>query len=491
MHVERPAASGYEIDEGVRSVTQGIARLALIAALGGCRDGGDSSDKGGAVDTDRDTSGAFDSSVDSAGDSGDTGVVKGAFTLSATPRNLLVISIDTLRRDAVGALTGGANTPFLDTLAAEGVLLSHHHSCSSWTYPGSICAMTGLEPEDLGFVPHVPERTEELPAVPEGTPTLATVLSEQGYQTGLVTSNLYLGAGTGLGVGFDQQFGVSGLPAEAITDAALSMFELALTPELPWFIHVHYVDPHAPYAPPDEYLTGIDSLPAVPWDLSTETGLAELNGAWAGLSAEEQAAALAHLDLRYSGEVRYMDDQIARLVGALDSQGLLDDTLLMMWSDHGEQLYDHGGRGHTISLYGEENDGLGLFWARGLSPSVWRQGTTNVDLMPTALWLLDITPPAGLIGEAVGTSAQDRPLFSMLAPLGRPPSNSVQVGASKLVYRWDGTKQLFLRDEDPSEKANVYDDHPDEVSALWELLGPRVDRAAVMVSDWSPVDAAP
>ena len=473
-----------------------ILALGLLGTLAGCTGPTTVADKAPVGDS-RDSAVLTDSSdsaedSDSGSDSGDDGLLhKGAFTLASTPKNLLVVSIDTLRRDAVGALTGGSNTPFLDTLASQGVLLAHHHSCSSWTYPGSICAMTGVESEDLGFVPHVPEADEVLPAVPDGTPTLATTLSEQGFQTGLVTANLYLGAETGLGAGFDAQAGVSGLPAEVITDAAVTMFDRTISADLPWFVQVHYVDPHAPYAPPDEYLTGLDSLPAVPWDLSTEGGLSELNGAWAGLSAEDQAVALAHLELRYAGEVHYVDDQIARLFETLDGLGLLDDTLVMIWSDHGEQLYDHGGRGHTLSLYGEENDGLGLFWARGLSAGVWQRGTTNVDLMPTALWLLDINPPEGLVGEAVGTADEDRPIYSMLAPLGRPPAQSVQVGSIKMIYRWDGTKQLFDRDTDPSESANVYDTRPTEVEALWALLGPKVDRAAPLVEDWTPEDPAP
>lgn len=467
-----------------------LAALASLALLSGCRDGKGPSETGEAPDTDSDSGAPVtDSTPDSAPDTGQAPV--SPFTLSATPKNLLVVSIDTLRRDAVGALSGGENTPFIDSLASEGVLLTHHHSCSAWTYPGSICAMAGVEPEDLGFVPSVPEADEELPRVPEGTPTLATTLSEQGFQTGLITSNLYLGAGSGLGAGFDVQVGTSGIPADAITDAATAMFSTAVSGETPWFVHVHYVDPHAPYSPPEEYLTGLEGLPELPWDLGTDDGLTALNAAWSSLTPATQADALTELDVRYSGEVRFVDAQIQRLFETLDAGGWLDDTLVLFWSDHGEQFYEHGGRGHTISLYGEENDGLAMFWSRKLSRGTWAGGTTNVDLMPTALWLLDIYPPEGLVGEIVGTSGSERGLFSMLAPLGRPPIQSVQVGASKLIYRWDGKKVLFHRDEDPSETESVYDEEPEEVEALWELLLPRVERAAPLVSDWTPESTGP
>ena len=179
------------------------------------------------------------------------------------------------------------------------------------------------------------------------------------------------------------------------------------------------------------------------------------------------------------------------LFEALDAAGRLDDTLVMFWNDHGEQLFEHGARGHAISLFGEETDGFALFWARGLSPAVWDEATTNLDLMPTALWLLDIDPPPGLAGDVVGTAPAERPVFGTVAPIGRPPQQSVTVGNRKLIYRWDGLKSLFLRDTDPAEANNVYDDNPAVVQAMWDLLLPEVERAEPFIADYTPESPGP
>jgi len=461
--------------------------LALPLALMGCAN--PDSAKGGPGD-DSGPSGQETGGADDSADSAET-ADEPLFQLSGTPTNLLVISVDTLRRDAMGAYTGDGDTPTLDGLAAEGVLLTHHRTCSSWTYPGIICAMTGKTSEALGFAATVPDRTEDVVLVPTGTQTQASVLQALGYQTLLVSSNGYLAAGTGMIQGFTDAWLGNGFPAAAITTEALDLVDSDLDLGQPWMLHVHYIDPHSPYDPPDEYLTGIEDLPEISYDLSTEEGTNEATNAYDSLDAETQAAVLAHMQLRYAGEVRYVDDQIAALMSALDERGALDDTLVLFWADHGEQLFEHGGRGHATSLFGEETDGAAFFWARGMTPGTWDGLTTSQDLAPTALSLMGVVPPEPMDGVVVGTRPEDTPIFAILTHNGRPPVQTVAVGDEKLVYTWSGKKAFFRRDSDPGEQDDVYAAADPDVIALWDLLSPEVAALEPLIGDWTPESPGP
>lgn len=411
--------------------------------------------------------------------------------LTQPPRNLLVISIDTLRQDHVGAYGGGADTPFLDELASQGVRLARHHACSGWTYPGAICAMTGTTAVELGFFPEISDE-DGVASLPEGTPTLAAALRAEGYQTALLSSNVIIGEGSGLARGFESAPDLSALDAEALTSSAINHVDRDLDPTAPWMMHVHYVDPHAPYAPPDAYLDGLDGLPELPWDLGTLEGSWAAVSEYATLSDEDRENLLAHVGVRYAGEVRYTDDAIAALFSALDDRGLLDGTLVLLWTDHGEQLGEHGGLGHGGSLFGEESDAVALFWSRDLqSPGVWAHPTSNKDLAPTTLRLLGVDIPTDMSGEIVGEAAADRGVFDTLLPKGRPPVQTVTVGDVKLLYNWNGTKRLYYRDVDPQEQDDLYDAGSNEVEQLWELMLPRVDELQAVLEGYEPVDPGP
>lgn len=470
----------------------------LAGALGACAGKDPGADDSGpresaahTAETDAETGVETGDSADSGEetgepDSGDGGLELGEpFSLSARPRNLLVLSIDTLRRDALGAFSGADDSPTLDALLAESVLLEQHRSCSSWTYPGAICAMTGTRAEDLGFAASVPDYEDDVITVPEGTQTLASVLLDAGYRTRLVVANGYLGFGTGLATGFEDGWVTSGRAAAAVNEAALAIAAEDLGPEQPWLLHVHYVDPHSPYSPPEEYLTELETLPEITWDLDSDEGTIAATNAWGTLSTEEQENLLAHLRVRYEGEVRYLDDRLAELLGGLDALGLLDDTLIMVWTDHGEQLFEHGGRGHAASLFGEETDGVAAFWSRDLAQASWSGLTLNEDLPLTALTLLGLEAPEQMTGLLVGTRAPEEPVFASLVPNGRPPSQSVTVGDAKLIYSWTGSKNLYRRDTDPDEQVNLWDEEDPEAVRLWELLLPEV-RVLDAVYEGSP-----
>ncbi|MFZ5481286.1 MAG: sulfatase [Myxococcota bacterium] len=409
------------------------------------------------------------------------------------PRNVLVISIDTLARDVVGRYGGGDATPFLDGLAEEGFVLDEHASCSAWTLPGVICAITGSDPLDLGLVPHVGSDASQVAGLPPDTPTLATHLQDEGLQTALVSANGYLGSFVNTSTGYAEYVDVLAARGDAVTAEVLQLIDAPrLDPGQPWLLHVHYLDPHAPYDPPAEYLAGFEAFGEFPWDLTTDEGLYEAGLAWGSLPEDEQARVRAAVEFLYARQVRWLDDQVAALWAALDERNMLDDTLVLVWSDHGEQRWQHGSRGHGGSLYVEENGAIAFFWAKSLIPGRWDELTTHKDLAPTVLEALGDDVPDEMTGAVVGTASPDRPVFATVWPMGdAPPIQYVRVGNDELLYEWSGRKRVYDLAADPEEQAATYDATDPVVLALWSELLPRVEAVEALFPELTAEDAGP
>lgn len=248
------------------------------------------------------------------------GLGLGAFlSLAPTPppparaRSVVLITLDTTRADALGAYGASRPTLALDGLAARGLRYTGAITASPLTLPAHASLLTGLEPPEHGVLDN------GLAVLPSDVPTLATVLGQRGRATAAFVASRVLDRRFGLARGFAsyddrmtaEQTGEYGYPergAAAVTDAALAW--LASAPRAkPFFLWIHYYDPHAPY---------------------------EAAGA-------DDAA-------RYAGEVAAVDRQVARLLGALP-QGAGAPVVAAV-ADHGEALGEHGERGHGLFLYG-------------------------------------------------------------------------------------------------------------------------------------------
>jgi arylsulfatase A-like enzyme/Tfp pilus assembly protein PilF len=242
--------------------------------------------------------------------------------LRAEPRpDVLLVTLDTVRADRLGCYGDRtARTPVLDGLAARGVRWRRAVTAAPLTLPAHASLLTGLEPPQHGV------RDNGAARLPPGVKTLAEALAARGWLTlGFVASRV-LDHRFGLDRGFQLyddrmaaervgQYGYAERDAAAVTDAALRGVaeRLAGAPGRPWFVWVHYYDPHAPYAPP--------GAPA-------EAGEGE----------------------RYAGEIARVDRELGRLLRGLP--GDPGRRLVAVVADHGESLGEHGERGHGLFLYG-------------------------------------------------------------------------------------------------------------------------------------------
>ena len=433
---------------------------------------------------------ATDVARDVTDDSGQDINVTGIY--EETPRNLIVFSIDTFRRDYLARYgnTEGL-TPFLDGLTSESVVLDDHTSCSNWTFPSVLCTLSGRSNLETGFMPRLSSNTRE--QAPAERWSLAGHLKDRGYYTTFHITNSWLS---------DEWLNDQGYSYQAIpgTGNATEIYQIARdhllesvdTEADKWMMHVHVKEPHAAFNPPEEYLDGLDALPDIPWDLTNKDYHYDVAmDGWEDLSPEEQELLEAHLLVRYAGEVRYLDDQLAAIWADLEQRGLLDDTLVLFFSDHGEAFWEHDVHTHAYTLYAEENAAVAFLWREGLVPMAWSGPTNHTDLAPTVLTAMGLDVPDGVTGLSVGSGTDDRLFYSdSVARWGMV--QGVRKQNWRMMYRWStGEKWLYDLDADPLETDNLYaPDHP-QVIELWEFLTPRMEQAELLVTEFTPKDPGP
>ncbi len=297
----------------------------------------------------------------------------------APPRAIVLVTIDTLRADRLGAYGYTRPTsPFLDRLAREGAVFEQAFASAAHTSPAHASLFTGLHPSQHGVRSNgqgFPDRAEG------GYPTLAETLAGAGYDTAAVSAVNFLRPITrGFRV---QDFGGSARgyrTAEGTVDRAVAYLAES-RPRERFFLWLHLYDPHLPHRAPE--------------DLTREFAFATPQAVedWAqGVLAKRpgvqgvypSSAALATRHGNYDAEVRFADREIERLFEALRRAGLLDDTLFIVTADHGEGLGDHGYDGHGPLLYDEVLHVPLVLWRGGRYAglrldSLWR----HVDLLPT------------------------------------------------------------------------------------------------------------
>lgn len=329
----------------------------------------------------------------------DAALVRAAFAIplewrdrkaaAADAPNVLVLSIDTLRADRLGCYGyDRGTTPNLDKLAAQGVLFERAYSSAPWTLPSYASLFTALLPADhragvvteredrFGTDEKAPKKTTEL--LRPDVPTMAERAREQGYATAGFYCNPYIGSGAGVDRGFDRwtryQHG-----AKAGTEMAQAW--IGAHAAKPWFVFLHLIDPHMPYAPPapyDERFAGVKVEELRDWPPALPALRAGADDALKRLCSD-----------LYDGEVAYADAQLGRLLEALRASGELDNTIVVLHSDHGEEFWEHGGCDHGHALHEELlRVPFAIVWPGRLAPRRVDERVRTLDLFPTLSELL-------------------------------------------------------------------------------------------------------
>lgn len=378
------------------------------------------------------------------------------------PRNLLLISIDTLRPDHLGCYGYPRPTsPFLDQLASQGALFENAHATSPWTLPSHISLFTGLYPSQHGVM------FEDL-ALPADLPTLAEALRARDFATAGIASAIFLGPRFGLSRGFDHYVviptrakGDVSATSLATTDrvSAGGLEWLAAQRGRPFFLFLHYFDVHSDYRPEPRFAALFDR----PYQGSADGTSRQLR-AFLRREIAFNADDLAHLVDLYDAEIRQVDQALEALFDELRERGDLAQTIVVVTSDHGEEFFDHGGVFHGRTQYQEMLRVPLIFVGPGI-PHGLRidQPVSLIDLAPTLLTLLGAPVPPSVSGrdlaplwKARGDRWPERNLFAEanIIKEGADPKRAILRGRWKLVLHGSGEYELFDLVEDPSERVN-------------------------------------
>ena len=322
-------------------------------------------------------------------------LLTGACSQPTPPRSILLISLDTLRPDHLGAYGyERATSPRLDALAAEGVLFETAVSPAPWTLPSHASMLTGLYPSHHGL-------TEVSASLPPSVPTLALALRRAGFATAAVFNSQYLTDGYGFHHGFDvheyvREVVSARAPTRLVTDRAIHF--LREHREERSFLFLHYYDAHSDYRSYEEF----ERRFARPYTGEIDGTTAQLRAYREGRIpiAAEDAARLVDL---YDAGIAQLDEEIGRLLDLLLSEGLAEDTLVVVTSDHGEEFLEHGGVLHGRTQFDEILRVPLLMRGPGLPAGLrLRQPVSLVDLLPTLLSLVGV--PLGFEVDGVDLS---------------------------------------------------------------------------------------
>jgi arylsulfatase len=397
------------------------------------------------------------------------------------PLNVLLVVVDTLRADRL-SLYGyrRPTSPNLDALARDAVVFTNARSPAGCTFPSTNSLLTSREPSVFLLWPNASM------SIPQGVRSLPEILRAHGYSTAAVSASPIARATPseinpvgGFGRGF-QTFDEECLDkhARCLNDKAAALLQ---TLPRPWFLYLHFMEPHAPYrTPPDaprRFTASLDDPrpPGVhPWAWRGDNTPVMQRIYDGSTELDVTPQDLAHLSDLYDEEIAYFDGEFAKLIALLRRRGLFDHTLIVLAADHGEEQYEHGGYGHCRSLAYETILRTPLVMRiPETGPGARRKELVdNLDVVPTLLDYLGL-PREGLSFD--GTSLRpviekDRPVHR-LAFGNQGDTRTVTDGAHKLSFDLaTNTARFFDLAADPGEKIDLAAKSPEETRRFEAVL---------------------
>jgi len=400
--------------------------------------------------------------------------------------NVILIVIDALRADHLGCYGYKRNTsPQLDALAREGVLFKNCYSQSSWTKPSVSSILTSLYPSMHGTTLHTH-------ALPEDLVTLAEILGDQGYINYGYVANPNLKKIFNFDQGF--KFFDDRLMRDKLYNAVLRQMrqkppyflkivnrkfdhndydnaELANARIIPWldvykkqnfFMYIHYMDPHAPLSPPPPY-----------------------NTIFGYVEGDDDSRAIS----LYDGEIRFVDEQISKIIERLKSEKIFSKTMLIITSDHGRAFGEHNYYGHGATIYQEQLKVPLIIKFPGNFPAgrVVEGQVRSIDIMPTILDVLNIAVDLPLEGISLSSliTTETREGICEDVYIEENLANTYILNGVIKNNEWkyilteksklrdieqEGREELYNLLKDPAELKNLADLEPDVLGTIRDLL---------------------
>jgi len=403
------------------------------------------------------------------------------------PRGVVLVVVDTLRADHLGAYGYPRPTsPRIDAFAADATRFADATSPAPWTLPALATLMTSLEPSvhgaqapsDLGDMTWFfePGKFRAFSTLHDSRLTLAEILRDAGFATWGAVQGSYPTAVFGMAQGF-----------ETYRQNQTPGFRFDLEDAFAWldaeqpdrfFLYVHVMEVHAPYTPieirpgahrkldPEQmpyYREAVaeEKLRFLQWDFDpgyvgavdgSRENLRELSRPGARLPARD----LRHLVALYDRGIAYVDYWLGELIDGLRERGLYDETIVVLTSDHGEEFLEHGGLEHSFSYYEEMLRVPLIVRVPGEGQGEVVEGTVGlVDVLPSLLDWLDVPVPDGLQGQSLRLPVAPETSAAYLAEASlRPGDRALRGSGWKYIRSGQGREELYDLAADPGERSN-------------------------------------
>jgi len=398
--------------------------------------------------------------------------------ISSTPSsrpNIIIISVDTMRADHMGIYGYSRNTtPNIDRFAKTALIFTNTVSASSFTVPSVASLFTSLYPSEHGAI-----GKDQMTLAPSNL-TLAEILADNGYRTACFSASPFVSPEFGFGQGFQNFFLINSPHAHALNQLLIPWLS-AHYQEQPFFLYVMYFDPHQPYEAPPPYdaLFQKDSTGKKLWpDQMLKQKPVRISKLKSSLSATE----LEFVKSQFDSEVAYVDHFLGELLDQISARGLLDNSLLVLTADHGEEFLEHHGFGHSRTLYREVLAVPFIFYHPAISEPGRKieQMVRTIDCLPTILDFAGISPPQEIQGRTLKPLLLNRgqmntlPAFAELRPFLNPKLylKALDTQKFKLIYNSPSQKlELYDLVNDPREMTDLATRFPDSAAArLQEML---------------------
>ena len=390
-----------------------------------------------------------------------------------TAQNVVLVLIDTLRADHLAMYNQETRvrTPFLDALARESMVFENAWAQENWTKPSITSLLTGLY-----SAAH--QNKSEKNKVPSTALMIQEYYSKLGFETAGLVANGYVSDKFGFKRGWDTwtNYVREGKRnrAQFVADDAVNWLK-ARKSDKSFFLYVHTIDPHVPYIPPAQYRAMYDNEPynGVVQSTQTATLLEKVKTGAVRLSDRDKF----RLEALYDGEISYHDDHLIKIYDELKAQGLLENTVIIVTADHGEEFFEHGSVGHGHSLYEEllhvplivRLPGATEKTERGVR---FKEMVELVDVFPTVCALTGVETPAEVQGKSL------IPQLNGMVPQWPSVAFSEFMGGQltarttryKLIYRGLRTT-LFDLEKDPRETADLSNERPEAFVMMRDALG--------------------
>ncbi len=364
--------------------------------------------------------------------------------------NILLLSLDTARADHVGCYGHTRNTtPNIDKFAKTSAVFERAYSHAPWTYGSFASLFTARAPERVGIFDWGDELDEKFT-------TLAEILKTAGYHTSMSVSMSGMNAGTGMDQGFDEIDNwiakaknyeeYTAISSKNVSDAGLKILDKV--GKEPFFLWLHYYDPHEKYMNHDQFAFGPQGV------------------------------------YNYDEEIAFADFHIGRILDRIEKLGLLNNTIIIFHSDHGEEFDDHGGSMHSATLYEEVLWVPLIIYAPGITPHRIAQPVMLSDIAPTLLNMLGLQIPKEYEGLPIPyagnkfTPVAGRTLY-FENYCNAHCQRAVRRGDMKLIHDCQKLHdELFDLTNDPKERKPLSVDEDNEVFLKM--------RAALFSRRWTP-----